>query len=183
MCARAWQLGCGSSPAFSLTPPNLDWAGKSPPVPPELLPLLYPVFCPSQPGIVMFSCWQQQGELRTAALRAVDAARTGLAPSRPCAHHSSSHPWLLVPAFSLAGISLCSATPWQAPAEVTGAAEILQTPEKPKSPQIPAWSHRGTEGLAGARPPGTGTATQENKALLSVPLPCLAGNILPGNQF
>lgn len=50
MCARGWQLGCGSSPGHPLNP---EWAGESPPVP---LHLLCPPFCPSPSGIVRFSC-------------------------------------------------------------------------------------------------------------------------------
>lgn len=134
MCPPGWQLGCGSSPGFSLTPPNLDWAGKSPPVPPEPLHLLYPVFCPSPSGTVRFSC--------VAAARGAQdshARSCGTQPG-PDAIQAVCPP-LCVPdsrslAFSLAGISLRSATPWQAPAEVTGAAGC-RNPADPGRARIP----------------------------------------------
>ena len=59
---------------------------------------------------------------------------------------------------------------------MTGAAQTLQTPEKPESPPNPTLVPQ--QGLAGA-----GQEPQENQTPLSVPLPRLAGNILPGNQF
>lgn len=177
MCAPGWQLGYGNSPGFRLTPPNPDWAGKSPPEP---LPLLYPVFCPSSSGIVRFSC--------LAAARGAQDSRgmqPGLESLHPGPVPTSLHPGSLLPAFSLAGISLCSATPWQAPAEVTGAASCRNPAEKPKCPQNPTRTrshtrHRGTGRSSASR----GRNSHTNTKLLSLsPLPCLDGNILPGNEF
>lgn len=58
MAACVWEL-----PGFRLTPPNPDWAGKSPAEP---LPLLCPVFVPPHQELSGFPAWQQRGELRTA---------------------------------------------------------------------------------------------------------------------
>lgn len=177
MCPPGWQLGCGSSPGFSLTPPNLDWAGKSPPVPPEPLHLLYPVFCPSPSGIVRFSCvaaarGAQDSHARSCGTQPGPDAIQAVCPPL-CIPNSRSL------AFSLAGISLRSATPWQAPAEVTGAAGC-RNPADPGRARIPPnrarslTRHRGT-GRSSAptgRSSRAGATGKQNSSLCPSPLFC-----------
>lgn len=157
-------LEWGNSPGFRLTPPNPDWAGKSPPVPPVFFS-----------GIVRFSC--------LAAARGAQDSR-GMQPGPESLHPGPvpcSASRISAPCFFPAWHQSLQCHPLAGPRRGDRSCQLQKSCRKsPNPPKIPPG--QGAQSHILHR--GTGTATQEpQNSSLCPPLPCLAGNTLPGNEF
>lgn len=161
----------------------LPWIGQENPL---------QILCPPVPWFLSLSIRSGQvflpGSCRGSSgqLRAVGHSQDR-APSLPPCIHPSLCPQPCIPhsapCLSLPGISLCSATPWQA----LQRGQELPAPADPRKTQIPPnptrAGHRVPQQALRDRQELNPRDKQQAQKQNSVPLPCLAGNTLPGNPF